>query len=47
MISKKKLNYLQNRLILNEILGKKNFVNFNGLSIESRTIKKKRVIFSN
>ena len=31
MISKKKLNYLQNRLILNEILGKKNFVNFNSI----------------
>ena len=33
-------NYLQNRLILNKILGKKKFLNFNGLSIDTRTIKK-------
>ena len=46
MISKKKLNYLQNRLILNEILGKKNFVNFNGLSIDSRTIKKNELFLA-
>tara|TARA_B100000963_G_scaffold344622_1_gene347664 strand:- start:15215 stop:17974 length:2760 start_codon:yes stop_codon:yes gene_type:complete len=38
--SKKKQNYLQNRMILNKILGKTKFVNFNGLSTDSRVIQK-------
>ena len=38
--SKNNQNYLQNRLILNKILGKKKLFNFNGLSIDTRTIKK-------
>ena len=40
ILTKKKQNYLQNRLILNEILRKPKQVNFNGLSIDTRTIKK-------
>ena len=32
--------YLQNRLILNKILGKKKFLKFNGFSIDTRTMKK-------
>ncbi len=39
-ISKKTKNYHENKLILKKILGKVNPVNFNGLSIDSRTIKK-------
>ena len=39
-ISKKKQKYLQNKSILKKILRKDILVNFNGLSIDSRTIKK-------
>ena len=39
-INKKKQNYLQNKLILNNIFGAPLSVNFNGLSIDSRSIKK-------
>jgi len=38
--STKDQNYFQNRLILNKILGKKKLLNFNGLSIDTRTIIK-------
>ncbi len=40
IISKKKQNHHENKLILKKILGKENLVNFNGLSTDSRTIKK-------
>ena len=40
IISKKKLNFLQNKLILNKILRKSKPINFNGVSTDSRTIKK-------
>ena len=39
-ISKKRNNFLNNRLILKQILGKTKLVNFNGLSIDTRSIKK-------
>ena len=39
-LSKKRQNYLQNKLILNNIFSKPLSVNFNGLSIDSRSIKK-------
>ncbi len=45
-LSKKQQNYLQNRKILNKILGKKKFVNFNGLSIDTRTIKKNNLFLA-
>ncbi len=38
--NKKEKNYLQNKFILNKILGKTKLVNFHGLSIDSRSIKK-------
>ncbi len=38
--STKDQNHLQNKLILNKILGKKKSFNFSGLSIDTRTIKK-------
>ncbi len=40
IISKKKQTYSQNKFILNKILGKTKLVNFNGLSADSRSIKK-------
>ena len=40
ILTKKKQNYLQNKLILSKILGKPKQVNFNGLSVDTRTIKK-------
>ncbi len=40
IIPKKELNYLQNRLIFEKIFNKKIQLNFNGLSIDSRTIQK-------
>ena len=39
-ISKKKQNFQQNSSILNQILGKKKSLNFDGLSTDTRTIKK-------
>ena len=39
-LNKKKYNYFQNQLILSEILGKKNFLKFNGVSIDTRTLKR-------
>ena len=40
IITRKKQNYLQNKLILEKILGKTTNINFNGLSIDTRSIKK-------
>ena len=40
IINNKEKNYLQNRIILKKIIGKLNLLNFNGLSIDTRTIKK-------
>tara|TARA_X000000950_G_scaffold281695_1_gene378985 strand:+ start:12 stop:2774 length:2763 start_codon:yes stop_codon:yes gene_type:complete len=40
IMSKKKQTYSQNKLILNKILGKTKLVNFNGLSADTRSIKK-------
>ncbi len=39
-LSKKKINYFENNLILQKIVGCKNFINFNGLSTDTRSIKK-------
>ena len=36
----KKQNYLQNKIILNKILNRKKSINFDGFSIDTRTIKK-------
>ena len=40
LISKKRLSYLSNSRILNKIIKNKNFYKFDGLSIDSREIKK-------
>jgi len=40
ILSNKTLNILQNKLILKKIIKKKNLVNFKGLSIDTRTMKK-------
>ena len=40
ILSKKKHNFLLNKKIIENILNKKNFVNFNGVSIDTRSIKK-------
>ena len=45
-INKKNLNYLQKRLIINDIFVKKTFVNFNGISIDTRTIKKNNLFLA-
>ncbi len=39
-LSKKKLNYFENNLILQKIIGNKKFINFDGLSTDTRSIKK-------
>jgi len=46
VVTEKKQNYLQNRSILEKILGKKNSVNFDGISIDSRTIKKNNLFLA-
>ena len=38
--SKKKFNYFENNLILQKIVNYKNFINFDGLSTDTRSIKK-------
>ncbi len=43
---KKNQFFLQNKLILENILGKKKAVNFNGLSIDTRTIKKNNLFLA-
>jgi murE/murF fusion protein len=45
-LTKKKLNYLQNKLILKKILGNIRPLNFDGLSIDSRTIKKNNLFLA-
>ncbi len=40
ILNNEKRNFLQNKLILSEILGEKKVRNFKGISIDSRTIKK-------
>ena len=44
--SKNKINYNQNKFILSKILGKKIDTNFNGLSIDSRSIKKNNLFLA-
>ena len=44
--NRRKLNYIQNKLILSEIMGKMKFVNFNGLSIDTRSIKKNNLFLA-
>ena len=39
-LSKKKFNYFENNLILQKITGYKKFINFDGLSTDTRSIKK-------
>ena len=39
-INKKKQNFNQNKLVLSHVLGKNKPINFNGLSIDTRSIKK-------
>ena len=46
IITKKKLNYLQNNLILKKIINKPKFFKFNGLSIDTRTIKKENLFIA-
>ncbi len=46
ILNKKKLNYIQNKLILNEITGLKNSVRVNGLSIDTRTLKKNNLFLA-
>tara|TARA_B100001248_G_C27396456_1_gene465897 strand:- start:2389 stop:5151 length:2763 start_codon:yes stop_codon:yes gene_type:complete len=45
-ITKKKQNYSQNKFIINKILGKTKSVNFNGLSTDSRTIRKNNLFLA-
>ena len=40
ILNKKQLNFFQNKIILSDILGKANSIKFDGLSIDSRLIKK-------
>ena len=44
--TKKKQDFLQNKKIIKKILRKKNLINFNGLSIDSRTIKNKNLFLA-
>jgi len=46
IINKQKHNFLQNNLLLNKVLGKIKPVNFNGLSIDTRTIKKNNLFLA-
>jgi murE/murF fusion protein len=45
-INKKKQNYLQNALILKKIVGKNKSINFNGLSTDTRKIKKNNLFLA-
>ena len=44
--NKKKQNYLQNKMILEKILNRKKSMNFDGLSIDTRTIKKNNLFLA-
>jgi len=46
LLSKKKQYYLQNKLILNKILGSAYMIDFNGISIDTRSIKKKNLFLA-
>ncbi len=46
IISKNQLNYLQNKFIIKKLLQKFNPLNFNVLSIDSRTVKKKNLFLA-
>ena len=46
IISNKELNYLQNNLILKRIVDQSKFFKFNGLSIDTRTIKKENLFLA-
>ena len=46
IITRKQQNYLQNKLILKKILDKIKPLNFNGLSIDSRTLKKNNLFLA-
>ena len=45
-LTKKKYNYLQNKLILNKIKGNININNFEGLSVDSRMVKKNNLFLT-
>ena len=45
-ISKKKRNFIQNKIILKKIVGKLESKNFHGLSIDSRNIKKENIFIT-
>ncbi len=45
-ISKKKRNFLQNKIILKKIIGKLEIKNFHGLSIDSRNLKKENIFIT-
>ena len=45
-MNKKKLNYLQNELIFKKIVGKIKSINFNGLSTDTRKIKKNNLFLA-
>ena len=46
IISNEKQNYLQNKSILKKILRLNKNINFNGMSIDSRTIKKNNLFLA-
>jgi MurE/MurF fusion protein len=46
VLSKKKKNYFQNKMILKKIVGKINIDNFDGLAIDSRMIKKNNLFLT-
>ncbi len=45
-LTKKQLNFSENQIILKKILGKTKLVNFSGISIDSRTIKKNNLFIA-
>ena len=45
ILTRKEINYHQNQLVFNNILGKK-ILNFDGLSIDTRTIKKENLFLA-
>ena len=44
--NEKQKNYIQNKLILQNIIGKAKTINFNGLTIDTRTLKKNNLFLS-
>ena len=45
-MNKKRLNYLQNEIILKKIVGEIKSINFNGLSTDTRTIRKNNLFLA-